>query len=257
MDRDESEYQTYADTITKWTTVSGGRGRVLDLGCGTYRTPQLIQERGFLTTGCDLFSPEKLRTYQEAVGPNGPLLVSYDGKKLPFGEAEFDTVASLCVFEHVPDVDAMLFECHRILKPGGRHIVLGPNLGGPHRLVLAMNHLIRGKGRYSHYPTLGSLFSAGMKQGFWTMALLLSGKPEFVYKYPYILNDQIRFEQPDDDAIQLNLPVSYRNWFHKQGYRLRQYNRGAGSSGSVRFFNRLFPSFGTTLQIVAEKPKES
>jgi SAM-dependent methyltransferase len=250
MDRAESEYEAYASVILKWTPQNG---RVLDLGCGTYRTPQMIHQTGLQTTGCDLFSEEKLKAYREAVGPKGPKLVSYDGKTIPFEDNTFDTVGTLCVFEHVPDMEGMLREITRVLRPGGRLVILGPNLGGPHTAVLGLMSLIIKRQRFSHYPDLFEVMRAGIFQLSWTLGLILSGHPTFIYKYPFIVDGRLRFEQPDDDAIQLNLPVSYRNWFRKNGFLILQFNRGAGESGPTRFFNRIFPSFSTTNQIVAEK----
>lgn len=250
MDRAESEYEAYVAVIRKWTPE---KGRVLDLGCGTYRTPQMIHQAGLETTGCDLFSEKRLKAYREAVGPEGPELVSYNGKSIPFEDNLFDTVGALCVFEHVPDMDGMLREISRVLKPGGRMIIMGPNLGGPHTAVLGGLSLITKRKRFSHYPTLFEVIRAGALQGLWTLGLILSHRPIFIYKYPFIEDNKLIFEQPDDDAIQLNLPVSYKNWFRKNGFRIRQYNRGAGESGPTRLFNRIFPSFATTNQIVAEK----
>ena len=250
MDRAESEYEEYVAVIRKWTPE---KGKVLDLGCGTYRTPQMIQQLGFETTGCDLFSDEKLEAYREAVGPEGPDLVSYNGTTIPFEENTFDTVGALCVFEHVPDMDSMLVEIARVLKPGGRMVILGPNLGGPHTAVLGLISLAFKHHRFSHYPNLFEVIRACTLQVIWTIGLMLSGRPEFIYKYPYLSEGNLLFEQPDDDAIQLNLPVSYRNWFRKNGFRILQYNRGVGPSIPLRIFNWLFPSFATTNQIVAEK----
>jgi len=250
MDRAESEYDVYASVIQKWTPE---KGRVLDLGCGTYRTPQMIHQAGLPTTGCDLFSEVKLKVYREVVGPNGPTLVSYDGKTIPFEDDTFDTVGTLCVFEHVSDMEHMLREIARVLKPGGRMIILGPNLGGPHTAVLGLMRLITKRQRFSHYPNLFEVLRAGTLQVIWTLGLILSGRPTFIYKYPFVKGSTLIFEQPDDDAVQLNLPMSYRNWFRKNGFRIHQYNRGAGESGLTRLVNRVFPSFATTNQIVAEK----
>lgn len=40
--------------------------------------------------------------------------------RLTFDGASFDVVISLDVFEHVPEFERALAECHRVLKPGGR-----------------------------------------------------------------------------------------------------------------------------------------
>lgn len=44
---------------------------------------------------------------------------------LPFPHASFDAVISTQVLEYVPDVDAALREMHRVVRPGGRVVIVG------------------------------------------------------------------------------------------------------------------------------------
>ena len=250
MDRPEADYEEYADVIMRWTPKNGD---VLDLGCGTYRTPLLLQSRGFQTTGCDLFSDKQWRHYQEVVGKDGPRFVSYTGKKLPFDNEKFDTVATLCMLEHVPDVDGMLSEIMRILKSGGRVIIMGPNMSGPHRVILGMKNILQGKGRYWQFRNFRECILGGIKMMFWSLFVFISKKPLFVYVYPRIEEDRIKFELPDDDAIHLDAPLSYKKWFRQNGFILNQYNRRMGDSVLARWFNTVFPSLATKVQIVAQK----
>jgi SAM-dependent methyltransferase len=250
MDRPESDYQDYADVVTRWTPKNGN---VLDLGCGTYRTPLLLQGRGFQTIGCDLFSEKQCRQYQKKVGQDGPRFVSYAGKRLPFDYEAFDTVATLCMMEHVADVHGMLSEIKRILKPGGCIVIIGPNMSGPHRVILAMKNILGRKGRYWQFQNVINCIVGGMKMMFWSLLVLISKKPLFLYVYPWIEKDKIKFELPDDDAIHLNAPLSYKKWFRQNGFRLNQYNRRMGDSKFARVFNTLFPALATKVQIVAQK----
>jgi SAM-dependent methyltransferase len=53
------------------------------------------------------------------------------GEHLPFASESFDAILSYDVFEHVRDLDAVLRECHRVLRPGGRLYALFPPYYGP------------------------------------------------------------------------------------------------------------------------------
>lgn len=44
--------------------------------------------------------------------------------KLPFGDASFDALVSTQVYEYVPEIDVALAEAARVLRPGGRLLVL-------------------------------------------------------------------------------------------------------------------------------------
>ncbi|HEY0068717.1 MAG TPA: class I SAM-dependent methyltransferase [Chloroflexia bacterium] len=49
------------------------------------------------------------------------------GEKLPYADGLFDVVLCMDVLEHVQDVDAVLGEIHRVLKPGGVVLTTVPN----------------------------------------------------------------------------------------------------------------------------------
>jgi arsenite methyltransferase len=47
-----------------------------------------------------------------------------DATKLPFEDESFDAVVSTQVYEYVPDMASALAEVHRVLRPGGRVLIL-------------------------------------------------------------------------------------------------------------------------------------
>lgn len=47
--------------------------------------------------------------------------------KIPFDSGSFDIVINNQVFEHVDNLDFVLTECHRVLKPGGIILSLFPS----------------------------------------------------------------------------------------------------------------------------------
>src|SRR5262249_14396339 len=86
--------------------------------------------------------------------------VSADVQQLPFKDATFDAVAMHQVLEHVPSPERALTECRRVLRRGGRLMVVGPHLlsvGVSTRVVLketlkAVRHGGRWKKRGSDTP---------------------------------------------------------------------------------------------------------
>jgi ubiquinone/menaquinone biosynthesis C-methylase UbiE len=52
-----------------------------------------------------------------------------DAGKLPFAEDSFDVAVSTQVYEYVPDMPAALTEARRVLRPGGRLVVLDTDWG--------------------------------------------------------------------------------------------------------------------------------
>jgi SAM-dependent methyltransferase len=100
-----------------------GDESVLDVGCGNglyLATLRSREHRGFLC-GADL-SEGMLRTARSAMG-EGPLLVS-DAQALPFPAASFDVVLAMHMLYHVPDRPRAIAELRRVLRPGGRALVL-------------------------------------------------------------------------------------------------------------------------------------
>ena len=62
-----------------------------------------------------------------------------DAEALPYKANSFDLVVGHAVLHHLPDVQAALAECYRVLKPGGRLVIAGE----PTRIGHAVNKLAR------------------------------------------------------------------------------------------------------------------
>lgn len=91
--------------------------RVLDLGCGTGDSVDLFRsvDPAVSWVGADIEeSPEVAeRTRADAE------FVSFDGRRLPFGDATFDLVYCKQVLEHVDHPRELVAEAARVLEPGG------------------------------------------------------------------------------------------------------------------------------------------
>ena len=94
--------------------------RLLDIGCGTGATVEYLIERyGFLAAGVDTSLAMLARGRYE--NPYLPLIRA-SGESLPFAAGQWDGVLAECSLSLMDDPDAMLLECMRVLRPGGKLI---------------------------------------------------------------------------------------------------------------------------------------
>jgi SAM-dependent methyltransferase len=90
-------------------------GKLLDFGCGSKPYEKLFKNSnnyvGVEVSG----NKENLKSD-----------IYYDGITLPFADNTFDSILCTEVFEHVEQLDDVIIELYRVLKPGGRMIVTTP-----------------------------------------------------------------------------------------------------------------------------------
>jgi SAM-dependent methyltransferase len=100
---------------------------VLDIGCGNGEVLELLRSMSaqpFNGHGLDLGASvvEKLRR-------KGLTGCRHDaGEPLPYADGSFDTVVCSEVIEHIVDVDRLVCEARRVLRPGGALLLTTPNL---------------------------------------------------------------------------------------------------------------------------------
>lgn len=96
--------------------------RPLDLGCGDGRLTADLQAAEL--TGADV-SPVALGRARRRL-PEARLVELEPDAPLPFGDGEFDLVLLAETLEHVRDVQLLLSEARRVLRPGGTLAVTTP-----------------------------------------------------------------------------------------------------------------------------------
>jgi SAM-dependent methyltransferase len=99
--------------------------RVLEIGCGIGTDGAQFAKAGAEYTGVDLTDAaiELAHKRFELFGLKGQFRVA-DAESLDFPDESFDVVYSHGVLHHTPDIDAAVQEIHRVLRPGGRAIVM-------------------------------------------------------------------------------------------------------------------------------------
>ncbi|GEM_PF-116213 len=116
-----------------WSLVSGRD--ILEVGIGT-GSNMPFHPQGVHIIGIDLsdrmLAQARIRARRDAVPVQ---LLAMDAQNLSFPPATYDSVVSTCVFCSVPDPVQGLREVRRVLKPGGKLVMLehvrGPGLLGP------------------------------------------------------------------------------------------------------------------------------
>lgn len=98
----------------------------LDVACGAGLWLRALSDAGLDTAGVDI--SQRALVAARSVAPAAALATSL-GERLPFADDLFDLVSCLGSLEHFPDKPAALAEMRRVLRPGGRLLILVPNAG--------------------------------------------------------------------------------------------------------------------------------
>jgi ubiquinone/menaquinone biosynthesis C-methylase UbiE len=101
--------------------------RVLDVGSGPgFLAAEIGEVVGSSGQVCGLDISETLLSISKARSAHQPWVeFRYgDAARLPFPNNSFDIGISTQVLEYVPDVNAVLIELYRVLRPGGRVVLL-------------------------------------------------------------------------------------------------------------------------------------
>jgi 2-polyprenyl-3-methyl-5-hydroxy-6-metoxy-1,4-benzoquinol methylase len=90
--------------------------KVLDFGCGAGQIVKVLRDSGISAFGCEAFyDGGRYPVPDELSG----VILAMQGNVIPFPSCMFDLVINNQVMEHVQDIDAILSEIHRVLKPNG------------------------------------------------------------------------------------------------------------------------------------------
>ncbi len=102
---------------------------VLDIGVGPgFLAAEMAAEVGAAGRVCGIDVSDSMLAIAAArdAGPDAATLELAQGsaEEIPYDDGSFDAVVTTQVLEYVPDVPLALAEIHRVLKPGGRVLIL-------------------------------------------------------------------------------------------------------------------------------------
>jgi 2-polyprenyl-3-methyl-5-hydroxy-6-metoxy-1,4-benzoquinol methylase len=136
-------------------------GRVLEVGCGSGKSLKFLINLGWTAEGLDFDAAAVQNARKKG-------LKIYQGDlafhKLP--AQSYDLIVMSHVIEHVPDPSALLHECYRLLKPGGRLVSLTPNSNSVLCKVFGSNWMSFDPPRHLHLFTLNALSRIASEAGF-------------------------------------------------------------------------------------------
>ncbi|HEX7151005.1 MAG TPA: class I SAM-dependent methyltransferase [Thermoanaerobaculia bacterium] len=124
IERERYEMQPYIHPFARFAERARGV-RMLEVGVGAGTDFINWVRNGAKACGVDL-SDQSLQLTRERVlseGLHADLHVA-DAEQLPFQDESFDLVYSFGVLHHSPDTPRAINEVHRVLKPGGRALIM-------------------------------------------------------------------------------------------------------------------------------------
>ena len=114
--------------------------KVLEVGCGKGRFARVYKEMGADVYGIDI-SAELLK---EARKIDPERFIEAGAYEIPFRDGMFDIVYLVEVIEHIPDLDRAMREIVRVLRGGGKIIIIDRNaLSLNNRRMLVPNVIIK------------------------------------------------------------------------------------------------------------------
>lgn len=111
------KYSSYPHQLASYLISRFGiAGKILDLACGRGEYSEIFLENGM--------EVEKIDKDPVAAELNDKVLIADIDKGLPYSDNEFDWIFAKHIIEHVNDAEHLLKESYRVLKPGGKLLVM-------------------------------------------------------------------------------------------------------------------------------------
>jgi ubiquinone/menaquinone biosynthesis C-methylase UbiE len=126
LEAERYRYGVYAPWMQEVMEFAGHRGeKVLEIGAGMGTDLAQFAKHGAICTDLDLSLGhlDHARTNFRLRGLNAEFKHG-DGERLPFPDNTFDVVYSNGVIHHTPNTDQVIADIHRVLKPGGKCIIM-------------------------------------------------------------------------------------------------------------------------------------
>ena len=123
VERFRYETQPFMRKLMEFDNFRGKQ--LLEIGCGLGTDLLQFARAGALVTGVDL-TPASIELVKKRFALEGiPVEAQVaDAEHLPFPDGSFDVVYSFGVLHHTPNTQKSIDDVYRVLKPGGRIIIM-------------------------------------------------------------------------------------------------------------------------------------
>lgn len=164
--REENEPVEFSYRLHEYPKFKGKK--VLDIGCGNGYVLSRYAIEGAHTFGIDLTTMAVALSMKRFthMGLEGAFIQA-NAETLPFKDSSFDCVSSMGVLHHTPETEKAIGEVYRVLKPGGRLILMFYYRNSIfNRYTLPMRRLLNPKNWFkSHQKMLNDVDGYGNPKG--------------------------------------------------------------------------------------------
>ncbi len=123
---DQFRYTTEGHILEELDRTDFKNKKVLEIGLGQGADSMQIIKRGGIYHGIDLTaeSVKRVKTRFEIFGCEYEEVQQVNATKIPYPDNYFDIVYSHGVIHHSPDIESIVDEIHRVLKPKAKAIIM-------------------------------------------------------------------------------------------------------------------------------------
>lgn len=133
--------ESWTENLIKWGEIDAP-SKVLDIGCGTgIYSLEIMKRTGAEVVGLDSSKGMLSRAREKSPG----FWIHADAVGIPVSDEKYDTAILMLVLQHVDDEPLAISEAYRVLKPGGKLVIVTASHGRIRR------HMMR------HFPGMVSL----------------------------------------------------------------------------------------------------
>lgn len=125
----DPSYRMFMEELHRWRRDESEPFDLLDIGCGTGTWTAMVAgsrlpSRRVVGLDYSFSMTQVAHGKAAAIGEDAPAFVNGDSEHLPFADQSFDVVTCSNSFHHYPHQAATIREMHRVLRPGGRLMLI-------------------------------------------------------------------------------------------------------------------------------------